>query len=185
NQIQYPDPATGHTQIAYDGYCLIDTDTNATYVDESPGGPPSAGFGPATFTQAASNQWSMSRNTTDGKYQLSEFIKINFQPRSIYVAMTVKNIGAVVHHIAGARAVAPAIDGNAADDQYNEFGGTGTGVGRTGQAFQAAPVGSNSLLFGPTQANSGVQSWANWNGCGGNPDPPGLVSGGNRVLLGK
>jgi hypothetical protein len=184
NQIQYPDTATGHTQIAYDGYCLIDTNTNTTYIDESPTGPASTGFGSATLTQIASNRWSMSRNTTDGKYQLSEFIKINFQPRSIYVGMTVKNIGSVVHHIAGSRAVAPAIDGSAADDQYNEFGGTGSGVGRTGQAFQAAPVGSNSLLFGPTQANSAVQSWANWNGCGGLPDPPGPISGGNRVLTG-
>src|SRR3989442_13134139 len=38
NQIQYPDTATGPTQTAYDGYCLIATEPNATYVDDGPGG---------------------------------------------------------------------------------------------------------------------------------------------------
>jgi hypothetical protein len=187
NQIQYPDTGTGHTQIAFDGYCLLDTDTNTTYWDYSPGGPSSTGFGPATLSQSASNQWNMTRNTADNKYQLTAFIKINFQPRSIFVGMTVKNIDAAnaQHHIAGVRALAPAIDGSPADDQYNEFGGTGAGAGRTGQAFQATPIGANSLLMGPTQAGGSVQPWSNWSGCGGLPEPPGPLSGGNRVLVGS
>jgi hypothetical protein len=100
--------------------------------------------------------------------------------------LTVKNIDSAntVHHIIGARAVAPAIDGSAADDQYNEFGGTGAGAGRTGQAFQATPIGSNALLMGTTQAGASAQTWANWNGCGGLPDPPGPISGGNRAIVG-
>jgi hypothetical protein len=61
NQIQYPDTATGHTQVGFDGHCV--QDTNTIYTDSSPGGPPSAGFGAATLTQIASNQWSMTRNT--------------------------------------------------------------------------------------------------------------------------
>src|SRR5437764_9287605 len=36
NQISYPDTAAGHTQIAFDGYCLFD-ETGTKYKDYSPG----------------------------------------------------------------------------------------------------------------------------------------------------
>src|SRR5437660_114126 len=36
NQISYPDTAAGHTQIAFDGYCLFD-ETGTKYNDYGPG----------------------------------------------------------------------------------------------------------------------------------------------------
>jgi hypothetical protein len=82
NQIQYPD--ISHTQIAWDGYCLQDGIDSSIYQDFSPGaGVTNHGFNAATFTQSASNIFSVTRTTTDGRYQLTEFIKLNFQPRSI------------------------------------------------------------------------------------------------------
>ena len=88
----------------------------------------------------------MTRTTTDGTLRLTEFIKINFQLRSIFVGMTVKNIDPanVTHQVAGIREVAPAIDGGASDDQYNEFGGTGSGQGRTGQASRVPSIGNTA-----------------------------------------
>ena len=192
NQIQYPDTAAGHTQLAFDGYCLSDGG-GTNYQDYSPGsGVASFGFGPATLTQTAPEIFSMTRNTTDGKYQLTEFIKVNIQPRSVFVNMTVKNIDPanVTHQVGLLREVAPAIDGSAADDQYNEFGRTGSGVGATGQAFQGSVVGANSLLFGPTQSTAAVRTApiSNFQGGGGcanySLDPAGPVTGGNRVFLG-
>jgi hypothetical protein len=192
NQIQYPDTATGHTQIAFDGYCLSDAG-GTNYRDYSPGSPVvSSGFGPATLTQTATNVFSMTRNTNDGKYQLTEFIKINFQPRSVFVGMTVKNIDPanVTHQVGLVREFAPAIDGSAADDQYNEFGRTGGGIGATGLAFQGPVVGSNALLFGATQSPAVVRTatLANFQagaGCANySLDPAGPVMGGNRVFLG-
>jgi hypothetical protein len=88
------------------------------------------------------------------------------------------------------REMAPAIDGSPVDDQYNQFGNTGSGNGTTGQAFQGAPVGSNSLLFGPTQSPAVVRTTplANFQAGGGcanySLDPAGAVTGGNRVFLG-
>jgi hypothetical protein len=192
NQIQYPDTAVGHTQIAFDAYCLIDSDTTTTYVDAGSGsGVGSSGFGSATFTQTASNIFNVTRNTTDGKYQFTEFIKINFQPRSIFVGMTVKNIDPsnATHTVAGIRSVGPAIDGNAADDQYNEFGVGLGGTGRTGQASQSPGPGTNSLLFGPTQSSAVVftETYASFvaaSGCGGTVESSGFVTGGNRVFSG-
>lgn len=193
NQINYPDTAAGHTQIAWDGYCLHDSPAHTDYTDFSPGsGVASAGWGAATLTQTASNTFNMTRTSTDNKYQLTEFIKVNFQPRSIFVGMTVKNVDPanVTHSIFVTRSVAPAIDGSAADDQYNEFGVTtaAAGFGRTGQASQSPGPGTNSLLFGPTQdsgfvVSATVAQFQSGNGCFiYSYDLPGPVSGGNRVL---
>jgi hypothetical protein len=95
------------------------------------------------------------RATLDGKYQLTEFIKINFQPRSIFVGMTIKNTDSVTHQFLVSRTVAPAIDNSAAKDQYNQYGvGALLGAaqfGRPGLAFESAGPGTNSLAFGPTQ----------------------------------
>jgi hypothetical protein len=192
NQISYPDTAVGHTQIGFDGYCVFDLDDSAVYQDFSPGsGVANQGFNAATLTQSASNIFNVTRTTTDNRYQLTEFIKINFQPRSVFVGMTVKNISGVTRHVAAARYLAPAIDGSAADDQYNEFGGTGSGTGRTGQAFQGAPIGTNSLLFGATQSGAqahtlAVSAFQAANGCNGSArlDLPGPIAGGNRMFEG-
>ena len=192
NQITYPD--TSHGQIAWDGYCLFDQDDSAVYQDFSPGaGVTNQGFGAATLTQTAPEIFGMTRTTTDNRYQLTEFIKINLQPRSVFVGMTLKNVGSVTHHVVASRLVAPAIDGSAANDEYNEFGGTGTGSGRTEQAYQSSPVGSNSLLFGATQSGSQVDtvtasSFQAGNGCISTGfwliDFGGHVTGGNRVIAG-
>ena len=192
NQISYPDTGAGHTQLAFDGYCVFDVDTNTHYTDYSPGAPTSStGFGRATFSAGAvADTWNMTRTTTDGKYQLSEFIKISFAPRSIFVGMTIKNVDPanVTHTVSAYRDVAPALDGSASDDQYDEYGGM-NGVGHTGQAFQAPAIGTNSMLFGLTQVGGSVltQPVANFQlagGCGGFNDPPGHVTGGNRVFSG-
>ena len=198
NQIHYPDTAPGHTQIAWDGYCLHEFNPGGPspkYQDYSPGsGVASSGFGPATLTQTAPNILSMTRNTSDGKLQLTEFIKINFQPRSVFVGMTVKNIDPanVTHRFWAFREVAPAIDGNAADDEYNQFGNTAPspGAGRTGQAFQSAGPGTQSLLFGPTQSSgtvlhATVARFQDGGGCANyDVGAPGYVGGGNRVFMG-
>jgi hypothetical protein len=193
NQINYPDTTMGHTQIAFDGYCMADEDapTGVFYTDFSPGsGVPSTGWGAATLTQTAPSVFSMTRNSIDGKYQLSEYISINFQPRSIFVGMTVKNIDPanVGHKVFMLREVEPAIDGSAADDQYNEFGGTGSGVGRTGQAFQGPTVGTNSLLVGATQSTARaytqtLATFQGYHGCNLSFDSPGYVTGGGHVLV--
>jgi hypothetical protein len=195
NQISYPDNASGHTQIAFDGYCLAESVSGSfvEYKDYSPGaGVASSGFGPATLTQTAPEIFNMTRDTTDGKFRLTEFIKVNLQPRSVFVAMTVKNIDPanVTHNLFAFREVAPAIDGNAADDQYNQFGGTGSLAARTGQAYQDPGPGTNSLLFGPTQASGvllhgTVADFQDGGGCADyNVDTPGHVAGGNRVFVG-
>jgi hypothetical protein len=108
--------------------------------------------------------------------------------------MTVKNIDPanVTHNsVVAIREVAPAIDGSAADDQYNEFGRTTSGFGATGQAFQAPDptVGTNSLLFGATHSGASVFTGTVTNfqaggGCGNyNVDNAGFVTGGNRVFI--
>jgi hypothetical protein len=191
NQISYPDTAAGHTQIAFDGYCLGDRNTSTLYSDYSPGsGVTSTGWGPATLTQTAGNILSMTRSSTDGKFQLTEFIKINFQPRSIFVGMTVKNTDPanVTHNVFVNREMAPAIDGNASDDQYNEFGINLNGDGKTGQASQSPGPDTDSLLFGPTQRSgrvftAPVSDFRAVGGCGQyQTDFPGFVSGGNRFF---
>ena len=197
NQIEYPAP--GNTQIAWDGYCLIDGATK--YADFSPGsGVTFTGWGAATLTQTPNpggpvNQVSVKRTTLDGKYELSEFIKISFQPRSIFVGMTIKNVDPanVTHQFTVMRSVAPALDGSAANDQYNEFGAglvvVGQRYGGTGQAFQSPGPGTNSLLFGPTQNNGVVytSTLANFrtSGCQGTAEPPGLQPSGDRVFVGS
>jgi hypothetical protein len=193
NRISYPTAQSGHNQIAFDGYCIASPAGTmlAKYKDYSPGsGVSSAGFGPATFTQTATEVFNVTRDTLDGKFRLTQFIKVSIQPRSIFVGMTVRNLDSVSRDVVLVREVAPAIDGNAADDQYNVFGRTGSGEGATGQAFQATPVGANSLLFGPTQDTARVRtaSVANFQALAGCAsyvtDPPGPVTGGNRVLVG-
>jgi hypothetical protein len=146
-------------QIAWDGYCLFDFDSAASYTDYSPGsGASFTGWAAATLTVAASDQINMTRQTLDGKYQLTEFIKMNLQPRSVFVGMTIKNVDSATHHVGVFRSVAPRIDGSAADDEYNEFSvglnANSTQYGRTGQAYGG--TGGNSLLFGPTQTNGVV-----------------------------
>jgi hypothetical protein len=107
NQISYPDTGAGHTQLAFDGYCVFDVDTNTHYTDYSPGAPTSStGFGRATFSAGA-----------------------------------------------------------------------------------VPEIGTNSMLFGLTQVGGSVltQPVANFHlagGCGGFNDPPGHVTGGNRVFSG-
>jgi hypothetical protein len=191
NQIQYPDTASGHTQIAFDGYCLVSDIGN--YKDYSPGsGVASSGWGPATLTgpTGPNNEiYSMIRDTSDGKFRLTEFIKVNVQPRSVFVNMQVQNRDTVSHNVLAVREVAPAIDGSAADDQYNEFGRTGSGIGATGQAFQGPTVGSNSLLFGPTQSSAAVRTatvsnFQGGGGCAQYSGQAGFVTGGNRVVVG-
>jgi hypothetical protein len=191
NQIEYP--TLGSTQIAWDGYCVTDTDSGTRYTDYSPGsGISFSGWAAATLTVVAANQVNMTRTTLDGKYQLTEFIKINFQPRSVFVGMTVKNLDSVSHDVVAYRTVAPAIDGSAADDQYNEYGiGAllgATQYGRTGVASQSPGPGANALAFGLTQTNGLVRtapasSFAAFP-CTGQIDSPGPIGGGNRAFNG-
>jgi hypothetical protein len=183
-------------QIAWDGYCLQDNDTFTRYTDYSPGSAISfSGWNAATLTVAASNQLNVTRTTTDGKYQLTEFIKMNFQPRSVFVGMTIKNVDPanVTHRFYATRSVAPAIDGSAADDEYNEFGvGFNSGssqFGRTGQAYGG--TAGNSLLFGPTQEGGAVMTTSvsffqsPGNSCFG-ANPPGHYGPSNpQVLTGQ
>jgi hypothetical protein len=137
---------------------------------------------------AAPEIFTVVRNSVDGKFRLTQFIKLNVQPRMVFVSMTVKNLDTVQHIAYLYREVAPAIDGNASDDQYNELGRTGSGTGATGQALQATPIGANSLLFGATQSTAFVRTgtvadFQAAGGCGAYPlDPPGSVTGGSRVL---
>src|SRR6185437_11076508 len=101
----------------------------------APGVPASSGFGPATITEPGgpnSNPISVTRSTTDGKFQVQEYIAVNFVPRSIAVIVSVKNTSGSARDFAFARAVAPKVDGNASDDQYNEFGIGVSGYGTTG-----------------------------------------------------
>jgi hypothetical protein len=196
NQIEFPTATS--PQIAWDGYCMKDIDSSAVYSDYSPGsGMPSTGWNAATMTVAAANQVTVTRTSNDGKYQLTELIKMNFQPRSVVVGMTIKNVDPtnVTHNVYATRIVAPAIDGSAADDSYNEYGtgavSGGVQGGRTGQAFNGPGPGTQSLLFGPTQQDgtvlTGTVSNYQLNGpsiCIAGSDNPGFVTGGNRVLMG-
>jgi hypothetical protein len=199
NQIWYPRPAAYLQAITFDGYCLKDGTSNKVYSDFSLGSGTSVeGFGPATLTVGPSsknyNPIIMTRSTLDGRYELSEYIKINFQPRSIFVGMTVKNIDTTHHSVQGLRFVRPVEPGGLTQpDEYNEYG-PGPVFGRTGQARQSgATAGSNSLLFGPTQASGMVltQQYADFQGSSGSgrrcsyqPYEVGLVTGGNRVFVG-
>jgi len=73
SQISFPTASS--PQIAWDGYCLFDSNTNTSYTDYSPGsGVSFSGWGAATLTVAAANQVNVNRQTLDGKYQLTEFI---------------------------------------------------------------------------------------------------------------
>ena len=194
NQINFPDTAASHKQIAWDGYCLGDLDSNTLYNDYSPGsGVPFSGWGAATLTQTPPNQVNVTRSTLDGKYQLTEFIKINFQPRSIFVGMTIKNTDTVTHHFLFSRTVAPAIDNSAANDQYNQYGvGALLGVaqfGRTGLAFESAGPGTNALAFGPTQKDglvytATVSAFVASGGCIASSER-GFQATGNRVMVGS
>ena len=168
-------------------------DAPARYNDYSPGsGVSFSGWNAAALTVAATNQVNVTRTSTDGKYQLTEFIKINFQPRSIFVGMTVKNIDPanVTHNIVVIREVAPAIDGSAGDDQYNTFApsGFGDGAGRTGLAWND-PTGSDMLAFGNTQSSvhevfsAPVTDFESRGGCGAYSSHNGYIGGGNRVLV--
>ena len=148
----------------------------------------------ATLTVAAANQVNVTLYELDNRFQLTQFIKINFQPRSVFVGMTVKNIDPanVTHVFYFTRNVAPKIEGDATNDQYNEYGvGSsnfmGSQTGRTGQASQSPGPGKNSLMFGPTQQNGLVvtETVTNaliGNGCQQSADPPGPVTGGNHVF---
>jgi hypothetical protein len=133
------------------------------------------------------------RRTLDGHFELSQYIEIRLQPRSIFVGMTLRNLDTVSHRVWAMRAVAPAIDGSAADDLYNQYGSTDVspGIGRTGQAFQNPGPGSQSLWFSATQHNAAASAptidqflQASQSSC---PLPVegtrGLATGGNRVLL--
>jgi hypothetical protein len=195
NQIQYPDAASNHTQIAFEGYCLIDEESSARYKDFGPGSPvASSGFKPATMTVGPSsedfNPISVTRTTTDNKFQLTQYIKILFQPRAIFVGMTVKNIDPanVTHHALALRFVAPALDGNATNDLYNAFGiGGDPTTGRTAQAYQNPGPGHSSLLFGATQSNGAAftqsrEEFVQFQGCSGTNEVPGSVQTGNRLL---
>jgi hypothetical protein len=193
NQISFPG-ATG--QIAWDGYCLFDADSSTRYTDYSPGsGVTFSGWGAATLTLTPPEIASMTRTTLDGKYQLTEFIKVNIQPRSVFVGMTIKNIDPanVTHHALVTRTVRPAIEGSPSSDEYNEYGvgmhvASSTQYGRTGRVSQSPGPGTNSLLFGPTQNNGFVftSTTADFvaNPCAGNNDLPGPVTGGDRVFVG-
>ena len=200
NQIWYHYPADYLRAVSLDGYCLVDAGSSPSiiYKDFNAAGVSSSGFGPATLTVGpSSNNYNpiiMTRSTLDGRYQLSEYIKINFQPRSIFVGMTVKNIDTTDHYVQGLRFVRPIETGAPTyRDEYNEYG-HGSPFGRTGQARTSAPgAGANSLLFGPTQSSGLVltQKWADFQGTGGSgqrcsyqPYEFGPVTGGDRVFVG-
>src|SRR4029079_4297429 len=128
--------------------------------------------------------FSMTRDTSDGRFRLTEFIKVNIQPRSVFVNMTVKNLDSVRHPVLMLREVGPAIDGSPTNDQYTEYGRTGGSVGATGHVWDSAAVGSNSLLFGPTQSPAQVRTatvaaFQAAGGCG--PDEPFLDAPGYYV----
>jgi hypothetical protein len=198
NQIWYHYPADYLSAISLDGYCLADGTSSAIYKDFNAAGVSSSGFGPATLTVGpSSNNYNpiiMTRSTLDGRYQLSEYIKINFQPRSIFVGMTVKNIDTTDHYVQGLRFVRPTEPGAPTyRSEYNEYG-HGSPFGRTGQARPSGPAaGLNSLLFGPTQGSGLVltQKWVDFQGTGGSgnrcdyqPYEWGPVTGGDRVFVG-
>jgi hypothetical protein len=198
----YPDTSASHQQISFDAYCLADLGqfTNTWYNDfgGAPGVPASSGFGPATITGGPnSNPIVVTRSTTDGKFQLQEYIAVNFVPRSIAVIVSIKNTSGSARTFAFERAVAPKVDGNASDDQYNVYGISGFGrYGTTGQAFQspgpgtdefAIAVASKDGTYGPTVVSETLADWQSGanggNGCNGSgATDPGYVAGGNRVF---
>jgi hypothetical protein len=203
----YPDTSAGHSQISFDAYCLFDFMSNTYYTDfgGAPGVPPSSGFGPATITQPNgpnTNPVTVTRSTTDANYQVSEYIAVNFVPRSIAVIVSVKNTSSIARSVGYTRAVAPKVDGDASNDQYNEFGigatMSGSPLGTTGEAFQSPGPGSNKFSIsvaskdgtrGPFVRTDPLADWQaganSLGGCVGGTmrDTPGFVSGGNRVLL--
>jgi hypothetical protein len=198
NQIWYPHPADYLSAISLDGYCLQDGTSSTVYRDFSAAGVSTSGFGPATLTVGpSSNNYNpiiMTRSTLDGRWQLSEYIKINFQPRSVFVGMTVKNIDTTDHYVQGLRFVRPTEPALPTyPSEYNEYG-QGSPFGRTGQARPSGTgAGRNSLLFGPTQGSGLVltQKWVDFQGAGGSgnrcsyqPNEWGLVTGGDRVFVG-
>jgi hypothetical protein len=187
NQIRYPTTGSGDTNIAFDGYCLLDLGDESLYRDFSPGAPVgSTNFGPATFTQTAPEIFSVTRDTTDGRYRLTQFIKVNIQPRSVFVGMTVRNLSSAARMVALSRWVAPAVSGSSADDIYNGFGGNTNA--RAGIAYHNPGIGNEALLFGATQASGDVftSSYADFQefgGCNGNPEDPGSVQVPPRVFF--
>lgn len=202
----YPDTSAGHSQISFDAYCLYDYNFNTYYSDfgGAVGVPSSFGFGPATITEPNgpnTNPISVTRSTTDFAYQVTEYIAVNFVPRSIAVIVSVKNTSGFVRGFGYVRAVAPKVDGDASDDQYNEFGlgaNIGGSLGTTGEASQSPGPGTDQFTVsvaskdgtaGPFVYSDPLADWqaaANTGGgCGGGTsrDAPGFVSGGNRVFL--
>ena len=208
----YPDTSAGHSQISFDAYCLqynYPGGPERTAVDfgGASGTPPSFGFGPATIAQPNgpdSNPIVVTRRTVDGVFELSEYIKVNFVPRSIAVVVSLTNRDRAGQDFDYVRALAPQVDGDATDDQYKEFGISNTTLGATtGQALQTPSSGTDSLLlsvasnvgtFGPQIFTDPLADWLTGThlpgpmpcGQGGHPDPPGGdVSGGSRVFLAR
>ena len=207
----YPDTSAGHSQISFDAYCLqynYPGGPQRTAVDfgGASGTPPSFGFGPATIAQPNgpdSNPIVVTRRTVDGVFELSEYIKVNFVPRSIAVVVSLTNRDRAGQDFDYVRALAPQVDGDATDDQYKEFGISNAIPGATtGQALQTPSSGTDSLLlsvasnvgtFGPQVFTDPLADWLTGAqgpgplpcGQGGHPDPPGDVSGGSRVFLAR
>jgi len=200
----YPDTNAGHQQISFDAYCLTYGSSGKAAADfgGAPGAPASFGFGPATITQPGgpnTNPITVTRKTSDNVFQVSEYIAVNFVPRSIAVVVSIKNLSAEAQFMAFDRALAPKVDGNASDDQYNEFGIGYPGAGTTGVAVDGTAGPGTQQLTLAVASNVGTQQpfvstdrLADWltgtstnfpcSG-GSSTDPPGYVAGGNRVFV--
>jgi hypothetical protein len=210
--LRYPDTSEGHEHVEFDAYCLDYTphdgfgETNTADFGGAPGAQSSFGFGPAVIAQPNgpnTNPIVMTRSTTDGKFQVSEYVKVKFAARAITVAVSVKNTSGVAQDFLYERALSPKTDAYAGNDQYNEFGiSSNSGFGTTGIAYQNPGPGTNALLFSvasgsftsrPTVTTDPFADWLSAaNGSGSGPrcdggldnDFPGYVSGGFRVFVG-
>ena len=115
--------------------------------------------------------------------------------------VSVKNLSAASLDFIYNRALAPKVDGNASDDQYNEYGTGFFNYGTTGIAVDGSAGPGTQLLTFSEATNAGMRNvrvftdpLADWltgtsstsAPCfgGSTPDAPGYASGGNRVFVG-
>ena len=141
---------------------------NTNYRDYGPGSPVAAPSGDGDrrrSTQTARQpQLSMVRNTTRREVP-ADRVHQDQLPTSVHLRRhddQEHRSGQRTYLLRLFRSVAPAIDGSAANDQYNQYGVGAllatAQFGRTGLAFESAGPGTNSLAFGPTQKDGLVYS---------------------------
>ena len=206
--LSYPHTAAADQQLSFDAYCLSYQTpqrlpvTAAADFGGAAGTPASFGFGPATISEPGgpnTNPITVTRSTTDGKFQVSEYIKVNVVPRSIAVVVTIKNTSGVTQNFFYERAVAPKIGGDAGNDQYNVFDRDSVGAPTAAQVFDSSgsqslvvSVASNTLTQDPQVLLDPRADWlTNASGGGDYPcdganwDASGPVSGGNRVVVAR